>query len=85
MDAQQTPKSTKKRKNLNMAYMVRMIFLAWKSFARQVRYDRQLFFKLRDFIVRRLTKKAMLGLKIHYVKSFMSKQFVIKRNIRIKK
>ena len=37
---EQRIKEATKRRKVEMAYMIRMIFLAWKTYARQVKYDR---------------------------------------------
>ena len=60
-------KEAKKKRLIEMNYLTRMIFLGWKTYARQVSRDRKLFFKIKDFIVRRLQKKAYRSLKIFYI------------------
>ena len=63
--------------------VIRQIFLAWKTFTRQVAMDKRLFFKIRDFIIKRLSSKAFKSLKVHYIIETLVKHINRKRSKRV--
>ena len=52
---------------------LRSIIKEWRKYTKQVRRDKQIFFSVRDFVIRRLTKKAYNSLKMHYARSMLVK------------
>lgn len=91
MDEQQSsqlslPPQVKVSNRAKKTSKLRMLFISWKNFTRQVARDRALFFNIRNFIQKRLTKKSFRSLKIYYIKSLLAKHFKYKveRKLRIR-
>jgi hypothetical protein len=57
----------KLRKQLKKQAILRSLFLAWRGYAVQVKRDKVLFVRIRDFIIRRLTRAAYKAMKVHYI------------------
>ena len=52
--------------SLSEQLWLKAILKEWRKYTKQVKRDKQLFFAVRDFVIRRLTKKAFNSFKIHY-------------------
>jgi hypothetical protein len=57
----------RQRAKLKLVTLTRTVFLAWRNYARQISRDKRLFFRIREFIIKRLQSKAFKSLKLHYV------------------
>jgi len=68
---------TKRLKNVTA---LRAIFLVWKSYAKQVKRDKVLFFRVKEFIIRRLRRAAFRSLKLHYLFETLIRHAQSKRN-----
>ena len=67
-------------KRLRNVTALRAIFLVWKSYAKQVKRDKVLFFKVKEFIIRRLRRAAFRSLKLHYLFETLVKHALKKRD-----
>ena len=59
--------------SLSEQLWLRSILKEWRKYTKQVKRDKQIFFSVRDFVIRRLTKKAYNSLKMHYARSMLVK------------
>ena len=67
-------------KRLRNVTALRAIFLVWKAYAKQVKRDKVLFFRVKEFIIRRLRRAAFRSLKLHYLFETLIKHTRRKRN-----
>jgi len=66
--------------SLSEQLWLRSILKEWRKYAKQVKRDKQLFFAVRDFVIRRLTKKAYNAFKINYAHQMLSKHLNMRRD-----
>ena len=52
--------------SLSERLWLKSVLTEWRKYHKQVRRDKQLFFAVRDFVIRRLTKKAFRAVKINF-------------------
>ena len=66
--------------SLSERLWLKSILAEWRKQHRQVRRDKQLFFAVRDFVIRRLTNKAFRAVKINYARTMLAKHIIHKQN-----
>ena len=59
--------------SLSQRLWLKSILTEWRKHHRQIRRDKLLFFAVRDFVIRRLTKKALRAFKINYAWKMLAK------------
>ena len=59
--------------SLSERLWLKSILAEWRKQHRQLKRDKQLFFAVRDFVIRRLTKKAYRAIKINYAWQMLAK------------
>ena len=67
--------------SLSERLWLKSIVAAWRGYHKQVRRDKQLFFAVRDFVIRRLTKKAYRAIKINYAWQMLAKHLNQRRDL----
>ena len=83
-DGQQGSLFKRKDTALSERLWLKMVVKQWRKYTRKIRHDKQLFFAIRDFIVRRLLKKAMRGIKINYAHCQLIKALRMRSNLALK-
>ena len=67
--------------SLSERLWLKSIVTEWRKYHKQVSRDKQLFFAVRDFVIKRLTKKAFRAVKINYAQQMLSKHLNHRRNL----
>ena len=67
--------------SLSERLWLKSIVAEWRKYHRQVKRDKQLFFSVRDFVIRRLTKKAYRAIKINYAWQMLAKHMCQRRDL----